>query len=74
MTIEDFTRRLGASLALSGVFLLVTAFVSWISIGDGNGVVHSIHNVAGFVLAVFGVVFVAVGLALSAVVPPRETT
>jgi hypothetical protein len=73
MTIEDFTRRLGASLALSGVFLLVTAFVCWVSIGDGDGVVHSIHNVAGFVLAVFGVVFVAVGLALGAVVPPAET-
>ena len=74
MTIEDFTRRLSTSLALSGVFLLVTAFACWISIGDGGGVVHSIHHVVGFVLAVFGVVFVAVGLALSDVVPPAETT
>lgn len=74
MTIEVFTRRLSASLALSGVFLLATAFVCWISIGDGDDVVHSIHNVAGFVLAVFGVVFVAVGLALATLVPPAERT
>jgi hypothetical protein len=71
MTIEVFTRRLSASLALSGVFLLVTAFVCWTSIGDGDDVVHSIHNVAGFVLAVFGV---AVGLALATLVPPAERT
>ena len=36
MTIEVFSQRLSASLGLSGVCLLVTAFVCWISIGDGE--------------------------------------
>ena len=74
MTIEVFSQRLSASLGLSGVCLLVTAFVCWISIGDGDDVVRSIHHMAGFVLAVFGVVFIAVGLALGALVPPAERT
>lgn len=74
MTIEAFTRRLSASLALSGVLLLAAAVVCWLSIGDGNDVVHSIHNVAGSVLAVFGIVFVAIGLALAVLVPSGEMT
>ena len=72
MTIEDFTRRLSASIALSGLFLLISAFVCWFSVGDGDEVVQSIHNVGGSVLALFGAVFVAVGLVLAAGVPSPE--
>jgi hypothetical protein len=66
MTLESLTQRLAASLALSGAFLLVAALVCWMSVGGGDDVVRSIHNVAGSILAVFGVVFVATGLTLSA--------
>jgi hypothetical protein len=69
MTLEILTRRLSASLALSGVLLILAALTCWISVGDGDDVVRSIHNVAGSVLAVLGFVFVATGLTLSARVP-----
>jgi hypothetical protein len=62
MSIEDFTRRLSTCLAFSGLFLLVAAVACWAT-GDGQGVVNSVHNVGATILAAFGVVLVAVGVA-----------
>jgi len=73
MTLDDFVRRLGASLALSGLFVVLSAVVCWTTVGGGSDVAHTVHNMAGWVLAVFGAVLIAVGLALSAAVPPPES-
>lgn len=71
MTLESFARRLGAASALSGLALWVAAVVCWASVGDGGSVVHSIHMVAGWSLAVFGAVLIGIGLAISSGVPAR---
>lgn len=71
MTIELFARRFGASLMYSGVGLFVAAVVCWASVGDGGTVVHSIHTVAGSVLAVLGLVAISTGFAISAAVPSQ---
>jgi thiosulfate reductase cytochrome b subunit len=65
MTIDQLTRRIGTALGLSGAFLVVAAFVCWVT-GNGEDVVQSVHHVGAFVLAAFGLVFIASGLALSA--------
>jgi hypothetical protein len=70
MTIELFVRRLAGSLGFSGVGLLIAATVFWSTVHEGDvSAVHSVHTVAGSVLAVFGVVMIVVSLALTAGVP-----
>lgn len=71
MTIERFASRVGASLALGGIGLVVAAVICWASIGDGGEAVHSIHTVAGWIFAVFGAVMTGSGLAISSAVPAR---
>jgi hypothetical protein len=72
MTLEVFVRRMSVSLALSGLFLWLSAFVCWMSVGDGSDVARTVHNVTGWALAVFGSVLVAIGLVLSARMPAAE--
>ncbi|MCB0896625.1 MAG: hypothetical protein KDB43_14860 [Nocardioidaceae bacterium] len=68
MTIERFAQRLAAGLAVGGLLLLLAAFLCAVS-GDGVGVVNSVHNVGGFILASLGVFFVLVGLTVASAVP-----
>ena len=70
MTLEVLVRRMSVSLALSGLFLWLSAAVCWLTVGDGNDVARTVHHVAGWSLAAFGTVLVALGLALSARTPP----
>lgn len=72
MTIEVFARRIAASLGWCGFGLLIAAAIFWSTVGDGDEVVRSIHNVAGSIVAVFGVVLLAVSLTLSAGLPARR--
>jgi hypothetical protein len=44
----------------------------WASVGDAGTVVHSIHTVAGSVLAVLGLVAISTGFAMSAAVPSAQ--
>jgi hypothetical protein len=71
MTIERFARRVGATLAFGGLGLIVGAVFCWATIGGGGQIVRSIHMVAGWVLAVFGAVTTASGIAISAAVPSQ---
>jgi hypothetical protein len=73
MTIDLLTRRMGTSLGLGGAFLVLAGFVCWVT-GNGEDVVESVHHVAGFVLAAFGLVFIASGLTLSAGVRDVDRT
>ncbi len=66
MTIEVFARRIAASLGVCGVVLLIAATIVWSTVGTGDETLHSIHNVPGWVAAVFGVVLLAASLTLSA--------
>jgi uncharacterized membrane protein YedE/YeeE len=72
MTLEVLVRRMGVSLALSGLFLWLSAVVCWMSVGDGNDVARTVHNVTGWALAVLGSVLVAIGLVLSARLPSAQ--
>jgi uncharacterized membrane protein YedE/YeeE len=72
MTLEVFVRRMSVSLALSGLFLWLSAVVCWMTVGDGNDVARTVHNVTGWALAVLGSVLVAIGLVLSPRMPPTE--
>ena len=72
MTIELFARRLGTSLAVSGMGLIVAAIMCWATIGAVSGeIVHTTHMLVGWVLALFGAILTATGLALLAG-PPRR--
>jgi hypothetical protein len=71
MTLDSFATRFGAALAVSGLGVWVAAVTCWVSTGDAGPVVHSIHTVAGWGLAVFGAVLIVVGLAISSGVPPK---
>jgi hypothetical protein len=73
VTIELFARRVSAALALSGSGLLLAALIFWFNAGSA-GVVHSIHMVAGSAVALFGVVLIIIGLAISTAIPPGETS
>ncbi|GAB3780303.1 hypothetical protein [Nocardioides ungokensis] len=68
MTIDLLAHRLSTSAGLSGGFLLVAAFACWVTGGVAD-VAQAVHHVAAFVMAAFGVVFIGVGLTLSATVP-----
>jgi hypothetical protein len=71
MTLESFARRLGGAFAFSGLGVWVAAVVCWASVGDAGPVVHSIHTVAGWGLAVFGTVLIVIGLTITSGVPPE---
>ena len=73
MTIERFALRVAASLAVGGVFVLVSAVFCWATAGDGEvAAVHSLHLVGGWILAVFGAVMVGTGLAIGTAVPSQK--
>src|SRR4051812_39667332 len=72
MTLESFANRLALALTFSGAGVWVAAFVCWSSVGDGGPVVHSIHTVAGSVLAVFGTALIGIGLTILLGIPPRS--
>jgi hypothetical protein len=71
MTIQLFARRVGAARVLGGLGLLFVATIVWSTVGDGGAVVHSIHSVAGSVVAAAGVVLVGIGLTISTAFPQR---
>ena len=72
MTIELFARRLGASLAVGGMGLVVAAIMCWATVGTDSGeIVHTTHRLVGWVLALFGAIMTATGLALLAGPPKR---
>ena len=72
MTLQVLVRRLSASLALSGVFVVLAAVVCWVTVGDGGDAARTVHHVGGWLLAVFGIVLVTIALALSARAPTDE--
>lgn len=74
MTLEKLASRLGAAMAFSGLGVWVAAVVCWASVGDAGPVVHSLHTVAGWSLAVFGAVLIVIGLTISSGVPPQTSS
>ncbi len=73
MTIERLALRVAASLAVGGIFVLVSAVFCWATAGDGEvAAVHSLHLVGGWILAVFGAVMMGTGLAIGMAVPSQQ--
>ena len=74
MTLEDLSQRVGAVLALCGMGALVVAFLCAIG-GEGTTPeVASLHHLFGLTLAVLALVMIAVGIALTTLVPSRAST
>ena len=69
MTIERLALRVGGSLALGGLVPLIAAVCCWATAGDGNAAVHSVHAIGGWILAVFGMVMIGIGIAIASAVP-----
>ena len=74
MTIDQLALRVGAALALGGIVPLVAAVCCWATVGDGDAAVHSVHAIGGWILAVFGMVMIGMGIAIASAVPSKALT